>query len=316
MPSLSGMTMGTSWSVKYWSDQPLPDQNEVLLSITRRLESIDRMMSTYRQDSDLSRFNRSRSLDWQPVPGELAKVVAEAQRISELSNGAYDVTIDHLINLWGFGPSRTNDKIPSQEQIRNIMQATGYKKIDVSEKPPQLRKKHPDVSINLSSIAKGFAVDEVAAELDKLGINNYILEIGGELTTAGKSQRETPWRIAIEKPTHYERGVQLIITPKNQGVATSGDYRNFFEDKSGHRFSHTIDPRSGRPIQHRLASVTVIMPTVMAADAMATAMMAMGPDEAIKLAEQHRYAAFFIIRERNQLTTYSSSEFNQYIPEQ
>jgi len=310
---LNGSTMGTGWSVKYWSDEVLPDKTQVQKTIQSRLDSLEQMMSTYRADSDISHFNHSTSTAWQQVPAELAEVTSAALEISALTDGAYDITVAPLVELWGFGPVKMNGKKPSADEVEKALQKIGYRKLAVNQHPPQLKKRNVDLSIDLSSIAKGYAVDRVAEQLNALGIPNYMLEVGGELITTGLSQRGTSWRIAIEKPVDGIPSVQLVIDPNNMGVATSGDYRNYFEDDSGMRFSHTIDPVTGMPVKNRMASVTVIMPSVMQADGYATALMALGPDRAIELAEKNAIAAYFIIRNGKELHTEATSTFAKYI---
>ncbi|OOZ41599.1 hypothetical protein BOW52_04420 [Solemya elarraichensis gill symbiont] len=311
---LNGSTMGTGWSVKYWSDETLPDNRQVQQAIQSQLDRLEQMMSTYRTDSDISRFNHSTSTEWQQVPAELAEVTSAALGISALADGAYDITVEPLVELWGFGPVKTNGKKPSAGEVERALQNVGYRKLSVNQHPPQLKKRHANLSIDLSSIAKGYAVDLVAEQLQALGIPNYMLEVGGELTTKGQSERGTPWRIAIEKPIDGMPSVQLVIEPDNMGVATSGDYRNYYEDDAGMRFSHTIDPVTGMPVKNRMASVTVIMPSVMQADGYATALMALGLDRAIELAEKNTIAAYFIIRNGRELHTEATSEFAEYIP--
>ncbi|WP_162181078.1 FAD:protein FMN transferase [Solemya velum gill symbiont] len=310
---LSGSTMGTGWSVKYWSDETLPDKMQVQQSIQSQLNSFEQMMSTYRADSDITQFNHSNSVEWQQVPAELAEVTSAALEISALTDGAYDITVEPLVELWGFGPVETNGKKPSVEEIDLALRKVGYRKLSVNQNLSQLRKSNADLSIDLSSIAKGYAVDRVAQQLNALGIPNYMLEVGGELITMGRSHRGNAWRIAIEKPVDGMQSVQLVISPDNMGVATSGDYRNYFEDDAGMRFSHTIDPITGLPVKNRMASVTVIMPSVMLADGYATALMALGPDKAMELAEKNRIAAYFIIRNGKELHTEATSAFAKYI---
>lgn len=291
---LQGRTMGTSYSVQVASPPPDLDPESLRQSIAAELARVNAQMSTYAPDSNLSRFNRSDSTDWIAVPSELAEVVTEAQRVSRLSDGAFDVTVGRLVNLWGFGPERHPGRVPAPETIARGLARTGYHKLSVRSAPPALRKSQPGLSVDLSAIAKGYAVDCLARLLDQRGLGNYLVEVGGELRASGQHP-ERPWRVAIERPESHERAVFRVLALHDIGMATSGDYRNFFE-QDGVFYSHTINPRSGRPVDHRLASVTVLDASCMRADALATALLVLGPTRGLALAEEQGIAAFLIER--------------------
>lgn len=291
----AGMTMGTTYSVKVsrLPEKIRPDQLKA--EIQRVLNDVDATMSTYKDDSELSRFNRSRSTDWFSASEGLIKVIEEAIRVSELSGGAFDVTVGPLVNLWGFGPEHRPDSPPDDETIRQRLKFVGYRHLSVRHSPPAIKKDIPELYADLSAVAKGYGVDRVAEHLESIGIADYLVEVGGELRVKGHNAQNEKWRIAIEKPVPEMRAVEAIVGLEDQGVATSGDYRNYFESE-GKRFSHTIDPGTGRPITHTLASVTVLSHTSMHADAIATALMVLGPDKGFELAERERMAVLFIVK--------------------
>ncbi len=291
-----GLALGTSFSVKASRLPAGIDLEKLKAQLEARLEEVDRKMSTYLADSELSRFNRSTNTDWQPVSQDLAKVVVAALEVSRWSDGVFDVTVGPLVNLWGFGPDPRRDQAPSDEDIEAAKARVGYENLEARLDPPAMRKHRPDLYVDLSAIAKGFAVDLLGEYLESLGIKDYLVEIGGELRLKGNGPRGGGWRIAIEKPVPKERQIEKILTLTDIAVATSGDYRNYFE-AGGKRFSHTIDPRTGRPIEHRLASVTVLCHTTMQADALATALMVLGPDAGLAKAEKDKIPALFIVKE-------------------
>lgn len=311
--SIAGSTMGTSYHLKIVSppNQPL---DRVLLEkkIQARLDEIDHKMSTYKTDSDLSRFNRHPINDWAPISAETFAVIAAGQKISEQSAGAFDITVGKLVNLWGFGPTINATAVPDADSIHSLQQQIGYHKLELQAQPPALLKHTEQVYVDLSAIAKGYAVDAIATLLDQHNINNYLVEIGGEIRTRGVKDHNLPWVIGIESPTTNERSVQRLLHLGSAAMATSGDYRNYFEHQ-GKRFSHTIDPRTGYPIEHKLASVTVIADDCMTADALATALMVLGPEKGLQFAEQQHLAVFMIIKHNDGFIERQSSAFSPYL---
>ncbi|HSD70665.1 MAG TPA: FAD:protein FMN transferase [Woeseiaceae bacterium] len=292
---LNGSTMGTRFSIKVPADEPVPDAGLLQQQIDAVLARIEGTMSTYIIDSELSLFNISESTDWQPVSAEFCLSVEESLAISALTGGAFDITVGPLVNLWGFGPDGTAVKPPSDEQINAARARVGYGHLQTDCAKPAMRKNLPDLYIDLSAYAKGYAVDRIAELLDEQGIENYLVEIGGELRMRGHNAARELWAVAIEEPLDDARRVHSVVHMTDRAVATSGDYRNFFEfDKQ--RYSHTIDTRTGRPVTHSLASVTVIADTAAYADAMATALMVLGPDEGLQLATSQGIAALFLVR--------------------
>ncbi len=295
MLELSGPSMGTTYSIKV-VDPPAHLHRDTLMALVEaELNGLLQKLSTYDPASELSRFNQRRETDWIDASTELVEVLTEARQVSELTGGAFDVTVGPLVDLWGFGPELTGDRIPTDAEIEARRVGLGFRNIEVRTAPPAIRKLHPDTRIDLSAIAKGYAVDRLALLLESRGIASYLVEIGGELRGRGHNQAGDHWRIGIERPSAGERAVHDAIRIDNVGVATSGDYRNYFE-QDGQRFAHTIDPHTGRPATHRLAAVTVISPQTMRADAMATALMVLGPDAGYTLADREGLAALFIVR--------------------
>lgn len=292
---LRGSTMGTTFSIKIPS---IPDRltPEILTRlIDQRLALVNNLMSTYQPDSELSRFNAHGSTDWFDVSPELVQVIASARAISEFSGGAFDVTVGPIVNLWGFGPDATNIEMPDARSIAEARERVGYRMLEYRRSPPALRKTRADLYVDLSAIAKGYGVDQIAAALEDNGINAYLAEIGGEIRGKGTKQHGSPWLVAVERPDPLTRSVYRIIQLNNAAIATSGDYRNFFE-YGGRLYSHTIDPQSGRPVEHNLASVTVLGDDCTNADALATALSVMGGERGYALAESRNIAAFFVTR--------------------
>lgn len=304
--------MGTSYTVKVSRLPEGIDGARLGEKISAVLEQINAQMSTYLADSELSRINRNPSTDWQPVSRPLYRVLLEAQRISRLTGGAFDITVGPLVNLWGFGPAAMQFEPPAEDLIEEQLNLVGYRHLQLREEPVSVRKAIAGLYLDLSALAKGYAVDQVAELLEQQGITDYMVELGGEIRLRGSNLSGKPWRIAVEKPTPEKRMIQRVLSITDVAMATSGDYRNFFEF-DGRRFSHTIDPRTGRPIEHRLASVTILRQTSMEADALATAMMVLGPEQGYQLAEKEKIAALFIIKDAEGFVEKSTSAFQQYL---
>ncbi len=291
---ITGSTMGTSYDLKLVPTPERPIPADLKQQIDTLLAGINRQMSTYDPNSELSRFNRNPSTDWIAVSPELQQVVAEALQIGDLSHGMFDITVGPLVNLWGFGPEPRRDAAPSDTEIAQARERVGYWLLQAREQPPALKKERADLYVDLSAIAKGYGVDRLAALVEAAGIGNYLITIGGEIRAKGHNGQNQPWTIAIEKPVAGQRAVERLIRIGDHSVSTSGDYRNFFE-QNGHHYSHILNPRTGRPTPRALASVTVISNQSMVADATATALMASGPDAGFRLASEHHLAAFFIV---------------------
>ena len=300
--------MGTQYTVRV-SD---PDGNLNLPALQReidgRLEAINRQMSTYLPDSELSRFNWYQGLDWFAVSPELVRVVSAGLEVSRSSQGAFDVTVGPLVNLWGFGPTGRTDAVPTDEAIAQCRARVGYDRLEVRDDPPALRKRRADLYVDLSAIAKGFAVDEVARLLEQRGVHNHMVEIGGEVRTRGRKPGGSLWRIGIERPVAAAREIECVVELDDRALATSGDYRNFFEQQ-GRRYSHEIDPRTGRPVEHELVSVSVLADDCLTADAWATALMVLGPEAALPTARRHGLDVLCMIRTRKGLLEQTTPGF-------
>ncbi|HEZ0134484.1 FAD:protein FMN transferase [Neisseria meningitidis] len=316
--TLQGETMGTTYTVKYLSNNrdKLPSPAEIQKRIDDALKEVNRQMSTYQPDSEISRFNQHTAGKPLRISSDFAHVTAEAVRLNRLTHGALDVTVGPLVNLWGFGPDKSVTREPSPEQIKQAASYTGIDKIILKQGKDyaSLSKTHPKAYLDLSSIAKGFGVDKVAGELEKYGIQNYLVEIGGELHGKGKNARGEPWRIGIEQPNIIQGGnTQIIVPLNNRSLATSGDYRIFHVDKSGKRLSHIINPNNKRPISHNLASISVVADSAMTADGLSTGLFVLGETEALKLAEREKLAVFLIVRDKGGYRTAMSSEFEKLL---
>ena len=316
---IHGSTMGTTYMVKIVKpkDEKFASGDElnkiVTADIENLLKKVTQQMSTWIEDSEISCFNRYKVSQWFEVSPATALVIVEALRVSKESGGAFDITVGPLINLWGFGPDGTVKKIPGEEQIKKVMEEIGYQKLSVRLSPPAIKKEEPVIYCDLSAIAKGFGVDQVAEYLDSQGFSHYLVEIGGEVRAKGLNHKNQIWRVAIASPgPHGGSPYQKIIRLKDTSMATSGDYFNYFE-KDGVRYSHTIDPTTGKPITHKLASVTVIHESCMTADAMATAIDVLGPGKGYELALKENLPVFMIIRGKDGFIERMTQRFHEML---
>lgn len=294
--SLSGPTMGTRYNVKISTMPDGIDVDDLQATIDAELAVINARMSTYDPTSELSIFNRHEADDWYEISDETAEVIERALQISERTDGAFDVTIGPAVNLWSFGPQEKGRRVPSEIEIADANEKVGYHQIELRKTPLALRKSQADVYVDLSAIAKGYAVDRIAALLDKLAVGGFMVEIGGEVFARGTKADGDPWRIGIERPVDEARVIELAVALRDRAMATSGDYRNFYII-DGIRYSHAIDPRTGRPVQNGIASVSVIADDCMTADAWATALMVLGPDQAISAAKANGLEVTVMVRD-------------------
>jgi len=307
---IAGSTMGTTYSVKYLSNSS-KSVEEVKSKISRILENVNNQMSTYIPDSELSQFNNYNDTSWFSISADLAFVLQQSLDICRISNGALDITVGPLVNLWGFGPENKPTVVPTDSKIEKALILVGWKNIAVTLEPPTVKKKLPDIYCDLSSTAKGFGVDKVSDYLVSLGINNFLVEIGGELRAAGRKSIDNEWRIGISKPDNNS-SLQEVITLNNNAMATSGDYWNYFEE-NGIRYSHTINPKTGRPIKHKLASITVFAETCLSADGLATAIDVMGEEDGYQFTIDNEIPAYFITRNKNEYVVNYNSYFERFI---
>ncbi len=292
-----GGTMGTYYAVKVAAVEGLSEARlaEVRTVIEGELEDVNAKMSTWIEDSELSRFNRHRETEPFEVSAATLEVVAAALEVAELTGGAYDVTIGPLVDAWGFGAGEDLLDL-SDDEIRRVAESVGYAMLEVDPEARTLRKRRPDLHCDLSSIAKGYAVDRVAAALLAQGFADVWAEVGGEVRATGRNAEGRVWRLGIERPELEPGALQRILPLDGAAVATSGDYRNY-RQRDGARISHIIDPRSGLPVRHRLASVSVVHQNCMTADALATGLMVLGPKEGWEMAMREELAVLFLVRE-------------------
>lgn len=292
---LQGDTMGTSWAVKFTASPALALE-PIRRGIQAELDRVVAQMSTWEPGSDLSRYNRAAAQSWQTLPEEFLQVLATALQVAEASGGAYDPTAGPLVNCWGFGPEPRRAAPPEAAEIRQALARVGWQRISLDLQ--QRRLQQPGgVYLDLSSIAKGYGVDQVARWMSGMGLRHFLVEVGGELRGQGCKPDGQPWWVVLERPADEEAGNddELLIALDGLAVATSGDYRRYFES-GAQRYSHTLDPRSGRPITHALASVSVIHAECMQADALSTALTVLGLEQGLAWAQQHGVAALFVTR--------------------
>lgn len=294
-----GRTMGTTYSIKYVAGKNTPAITIVNQEVNKLLFEVNRQMSTYIPTSEISVFNKrvKKNISYK-ISSDFFKVLSLSMDIAKKTSGKFDPTIGPLVNLWGFGPD-SKRKVPSDIDLEKAKSIVGFDKLKLSGS--SISKSVEGLYLDLSASAKGFAVDKVAEYLESLGSKNYMVEIGGEVRTSG-SKGGKMWKIAIESPhpTDATKSYQKILKLTKHAVATSGNYRNFFE-QGGKKYGHTIDFRTGKPTEHTLASVTVVHPDSCAkADAWATAMMVMGPVQGLEFAEKNGISAYFIYRASGQ----------------
>jgi thiamine biosynthesis lipoprotein len=289
---IDGRTMGTSWSVQlaHWSSDA--DAESLRARIEERLERINAEMSTWRIDSTISRFNRAEAGTAMTIPHNFARVLDHALILADATGGAFDPTIGPLVNLWGFGPPMRRQQVPSEQELAEARKRVGYQRLEFDRDARRLVQPG-GVTLDLSAIAKGFAVDRIAELLHERGIQDFLINLGGDVRAAGARADGSAWRIGIEWPDPEAGRVERVIAPGSAAVASSGTYRQNFEI-DGRRYSHTIDPRTGYPVGHAGVAVTVIAPTAMAADGLATALGVLDPDAALAFAERNDVATLLM----------------------
>ena len=291
---IAGETMGTEYAVTLSGGSACTA--EVSNQIEMELRAVNAQMSTWRPDSEISRFNAAPAGKWMPVSAELAGLVALAQELARESGGAFDVTVSPLVDLWGFGV-RARSGLPAAEEIADAATRVGFRYLEARPSPPALRKERAGLEVDLSAIAKGHGVDRLAALLDGRGCTDYLVEIGGEVRVRGMNPLGAAWRIAVDVPGS-SAGPVLRLT--EGALATSGDYRNF-RTVGDTRYSHTIDPRTGRPVAHEMMSVTVMADTAALADGLATLINVLGPADGLAFARRRGIAALALVRHEGKL---------------
>ncbi|MCG6656667.1 FAD:protein FMN transferase [Halomonas campisalis] len=311
---LEGAIFGSFYQVTIADPLTQGEALRLEAGIQETLESVDAAMSIYRDDAELMAFNQAPLGEWQPLSDELIEVLAISQAVAEASDGAFDVTIGGLVNLWSFGSEGRPREVPDTAVVAERLAVVGPDSIEVDVEGLQARRLR-DVFVDLGGVAKGHGTDRVAAYLNGEGIEHYLVNLGGDLITRGYRDGESQaWRIGIEAPLDDRQQAQYILPLEAISVATSGDYRNYFEE-DGQRYSHTLDPRTGRPIDHRLASVTVAHPSNAWADAWATALMVLGDAEGAALAREHDLKVLMLIREEDGWSSAVSPAFVDFFGE-
>lgn len=305
---LQGKTMGTYYVVKFYADQQ-PDLAALQQELDTELELINDLMSTYRPESELMRFNLQQTTEPVTLTEQTATVIAEAIRIGEQSAGVLDITVGPLTELWGFGAQGRVIRAPEPEQLNAVRQYVGLDKIELNGL--SLRKTDARVAIDLSTIAKGYGVDRLAEILLSHGYERFMVDIGGDMRL-GAVKPTGPWKIAVEKPVSHERSVQRIIALNDLAIATSGDYRNYFEE-NGIRYSHLLDPHTGHPIQHKTVSSTVIHPAAISADGYATTLNVLPAEEALAFANKHAIALLLVVKTEQGFEERYSDAFKPFL---
>ncbi len=309
----SGNTMGTTYNIVAIDKTAKLAPDTIKIAIEKKLVDINKKLSNWDPKSEISRFNSQKNLEPFPISEDLAHVIESANAIHRQSEGQFDITLGPLIELWGFGRRDSNSHSPSKLAIRKTLEKTGQSTvIEFQKNPATMSKLYPDATVYLAAIAKGYGVDQLGSLLQERGINDYLVEIGGDLIASGYNTKGEPWRIGVERPDAGDHIIDRIINVSGLGMATSGDYRNYYEE-NGIRYSHIINAKTGRPITHTTASVTVLAESAMLADAWATALMVIGHERGLALSEKLDLAVMFISRNKddteNRFTSHESSRY-------
>ena len=309
--TLQGYSMGTTWTVRFVIPEDAPAMGGLREDIEEALDTVDRQMSTYRDDSDLTRFNNLSAGESIIVPEEFATVLEASFELADQTGGYFDPTIGPLVNLWGFGPEGARDEPPSDEEIESTMARVGWSRLEFDETNRKLTQPG-GAYLDFSAIAKGYAADLVAETLEARGIHDYLVDLGGDMRIRGHRPDGDRWRIAIERPDPSTREIFSVVQVGDKSLATSGSYRNFFE-YGEQQFSHTIDPHTGHPIPQELVSVTVVHDNCMMADGYATAITALGADAGFDYAREHGLAALLLIRDNDDVVERMTEAFAPYL---
>ncbi|MDB6060991.1 MAG: thiamine biosynthesis protein ApbE [Verrucomicrobiaceae bacterium] len=307
----AGEAQGTTYHITVVDTHGSQSASDLQLRVEQRLQEIDLALSNYRDDSELSSFNRANVGEWIPLGHDLAEVIAVSNRISKESDGAFDITVAPLVELWGFGPHKKTKTIPATTEIEAAHALVDYRNLEIDRAQSRARKNRA-LTIDVNGIAQGYTVDQLAELLSALGYTDFLVEVGGELRLVGRNAEQELWHIGIEKPGDGLADAQQMLAGSNIGVTTAGDYHDYFE-KDGVRYSHTIDPRTGRPIAHNLASVTVAAPTAVLADGYDTALEVMGPERGFAFAQRMHLAAYFILRDGAGFSARATPEMSGYL---
>lgn len=310
---ITGKTMGTYYRVSMVGVDKSREP-ELRQQIEAQLKEDDRQLSTYKDDSVLSRFNQYQGTDPQPISSGMADAIITALRIGHKTDNEMDITVGPLVNLWGFGPTKEPVKMPTQQQIDAARSEIGLQHIKVIQQVDgdYLQKDQPNMYIDLSTVGEGYATDHLARLVEGNGISDYLVSVGGAVVSRGHNPEGKPWQVAIQKPTDREDAVEAIVDLQGMGISTSGSYRNYYE-LDGKRLSHIIDPATGRPITHKLVSATVIASTALEADGWDTGLMVLGTQRALALAEKEHLAVYLITKEPDGFKVSMTPQFKAYL---
>lgn len=310
---LDGKTMGTFWRVSVIGVDEAKAQ-ALRAKVQAQLDADDRLLSTWKNDSALMRFNHAADTRPWPVSEAMADIVTLSLRIGAKTHGAMDITVGPLVNLWGFGPDKQPVATPDAQAIAAAKARTGLQHLQVINQSGRqfLQKDIPNLFVDLSTVGEGYAADHLARLMEQEGISRYLVSVGGALVSRGMNGEGKPWRVAIQKPTDQENAVQAIVDINGHGISTSGSYRNYYE-LDGKRISHVIDPQTGQPITHKLVSVTVIAPTALEADGWDTGLMVLGPEKAQQVVREQGLAVYMIVKEGEGFKTWMSPQFRTFL---
>jgi len=304
-----GPTMGSRYSIQYVRHVATPGPKTMQDEVEKILAEVDRQLSTYRSDSDIERFNALPADSCLVMPGPVLELISVGEQLSSQSDGAFDLTVEPLLNLWGFGPQSRKEEVPSAEALIEVRRRVGHGHLRIEG---DRLCKDAAVAVDFNSIAAGYAVDRIAARFQALGIDSYLAEATGELKALGRKPDGSPWRIALEEPRDDRQVAERVIEVNGYGVSTSGDYRKYFE-QGGKRYSHTFDARTGAPVLHNLASVTVIHPSAMMADGLSTLLLILGPEEAWDYAQKQGIGVFFVLRDNDRFVVRTNDAFERMV---
>ena len=306
---VSGPTMGSSYTVQYVRTPGGPAPQVVQREVERVLEEIDRQLSTYRSDSLIETFNRLPANSCQMMPAQVLTLVHLGEQFSQQSDGAFDLTVEPLLDVWGFGPQSRSEKVPDAQALASARQRVGHGHLRIVGE--QLCKDAP-VELDFNSIAAGQAVDQLVVRLQGLGVASLLVEVTGELKALGRKPDGGAWQIALELPRDDRQIARQIVPVDGYGVSTSGDYRNYFEE-NGQRYSHTFDARLGKPVKHDLAAVTVFDHSALMADGYSTLLLILGPEQGWNFALTHEIAAVFVTRVTDGFVSRSTPAFERMV---
>lgn len=315
MAEFSGEAWGTTWSVKLDHDLDEAARGEVEQLIADELEAVDALMSTWREDSELSELNRAPAGEAMAISAETLGVLQLSRTVSEATEGAFDVTIGPLVSVWGFGADAGAPEPPAPEVLAEAEAKVGFEQLQLDTGSGTATRGVEGLRIDLSAVAKGYGVDRIAAAIAAAGYPRSLVEVGGELRAGATKADGTPWRIAVETPDARTRAVFGVLEVQDEAIATSGDYRNFYE-VDGVRYAHLIDPRTGRPVTHSGASVTVIASETAFADAWATALGVLGPEEGYQIAEAEGLTALFIWQDGEEFRSRATRSMQSRVPDE